>query len=127
MIVLYIILGIIIGVPAYLLLNTVLMLVGRLFAAMFEVLVPPLTISSFQNEIKGGPDSFAVGFGKWDKVFGWLFFLCIVIAFALGLIWRFSWLAYRVFRAWFKIIKFCWNLGARAKTKIKTETKTETK
>ncbi len=125
MIVLYIILGIIVGVPAYLLLNTVLMLVIRLIAAVTVFLWPEMetTDNPCMNEIKGGDGSFVKGVGKSGKVLSWLYFILIVICFVIALIFRFVWLVLQVFRAWLKFIKSCWNLGSKTKNKTKTKTK----
>ncbi len=122
MIVLYIILGIIIGVPAYLLFNAIVFgLFVRLIAAIAMLLWPSFsTGSSFMNEIKGGPNSLErelkreIKFAGWGFVIAGLVFVCCLI------IYRICWLIYRGFRAWLKLIKLCWNLGtAKKKTRKK--------
>jgi len=125
MTVLYIILGIIIGLPVYLLLNTFLALLARPFVAVFVCLWPwpKMVNSSFTNEIKSGNDSFADCFGRSAKVVGGFVFLVALMLFTVSLICRFLWLVYHFFRFWFKIIiiKICWNLGNKAKTKTETK------
>lgn len=126
MTVLYIILGIIIGVPAYLLLNTVLMLINRLFTAVVISLCPDVFRGSAMNEIKGGDESVAADLRKSGKIIGWLVLLALLVILIIALIYRLLWLVYRVFRAWFRVIKLCWNLGSKPKTKTKTKTKNKT-
>lgn len=112
MTVLYIIIGIIFGVPVYLLLNTVLMLISRLFVAM-TIFIWPYDDTS--GEI-----------GKSSKILGWLYFILTVLCFVIALVGRFIWLVYQVFRSWFEFVKFCWNLGSKPKAKVEIETETET-
>lgn len=124
MTVLYIILGIIIGVPAYLLLNTVLVLLARPFAGMIAYLWPNAVAgSSFMNEIKGGDWSLADSVRKFAKFLGGFILLAVLILLIVGLICRLFWLVYQIFRVWFKFVKSCWNLGSKTKTKAKTKTK----
>lgn len=113
----YIILGILVGVPAYLLLNTILGLIVRPFIALC-VLLWDLADSSFMNEIKGGPGSLAETFRTEIKVVGWAVLAVFLVAFVVSVIGRLFWLVYRGFRAWLKLVKFCWNLCA-AKKKIR--------
>ena len=114
---LYIVLGIIFGVPAYILLNTLLALLARPFAAMIVCLWPNVMGSSFMNEIKGGDESLADGCGQLAKVFGWFMLAGVLIVLVVALICRFFWLVDQMIRSWFEFVKSCWNLGSKTKTK----------
>jgi len=122
MTVLYIILGIIIGVPVYLLLNTLLALLARPFMAVSACFYPIMG-TSFMNEIKSGDGSLMDFYRNFFALAGWFIFIMMLCFFITSLIYGFLWLVYHFFRFWFKIIiiKICWNLGR--KTKTKTETK----
>lgn len=112
----YIILGILVGVPVYLLLNTVLALFSRPFAAIAACLMG----GSFRDEIKAVPGrSMVEAFGRTvSNLLGWMMFMAIVCVLVVLLIYRFCWLVYQFFRLWWNIVKFFWNLGV-AKKKIR--------
>ena len=127
MTVLYIILGIIVGVPVYLLLNTLLALFARPFTAMSEYLWPGIVYYTFiTNEFENDDGSFIGIFGRaTNKIFGWLVLIAALSLFILSLIYRFFWLVYRGFRVWCKLVKSCWKLGGKTKAKTKAKAKTK--
>lgn len=130
----YIILGIIIGVPVYILVNIILAWIGRFFVGLSRFLLSGSLKDAkeeFISEIRAerGSMSYVLADPRWvTNIFGWFLFLGFAGIFAAGLIYRLFWLIwvilveifkliYGLLKLWLRIIKSCWNLGGSKRNK----------
>lgn len=131
--VLYIIAGIIIGIPIYILANILLAWIGKFFVGLARFLssnsfkeAKELFISEIHTE-RGSMSSVLINPGWAVNIFGWFLFIGFVGLFAVGLIHRLLWLIWiiivgifklicKLLKFWLHVVNSCWNLG-KNKTK----------
>ncbi len=104
--VLCIILGILLGIPLYLLLNYFFVGLAKEIIKVCSWILPGEGIA-YQD----------MGMKTVEKVLGWLVFVAALLALAIAILSRLIWIIYQIFRAWVKLVKKIWNFGGK-KTKI---------
>jgi len=133
--VLYIIAGIIIGIPIYILVNILLAWISRFLFALSDFLFSDSfkeAKKSFISEIqakRGSVMSFIYSSHcRWFiNTAGWIFFLVTVGVLVVSVFYSLIYVVFMtftgifiairwLFRGWLRIIKFCWNLGKKNKS-----------
>lgn len=96
--VLYISLGVILGIPLYLVLNWI-------FTGAANLIIM-LCIKIFPGK---GLEYQGLDMDVVDKIFGWLTFVLSLFFLAIVIFCRLMWIIYWLFRAWFRIVRKAWN------------------
>ena len=108
MLVLYIILGVVVGVPLYLLVNIFLAWIGYHISVVVKVFMPSL----LSNSSNAGVGSIPIDEeGIMDRIFGWGLLIAVLIFLFISIAYRILWLVYQIFKIWLKLIRSCWRFG----------------
>ncbi len=93
----YIVLGILLGVPLYLMLNWVFLGISCVIGILISKIMP-------------GEKFKYMGMNtEWvEKLFGWFVFLATLILLVTSIFCRLAWALYHLLRIWFKLIKRIW-------------------